>query len=138
MSSDLTRSTSTAPDMSLKNKIGLSLAGLLGLGDTLTLFPGGLQPGPGEAEPPFAVLVAGSVLGLITLVAVVYTWRSRSRVSGRIVTGSRILSMIIGLPAFFVAGVPSIFVVLTAVSVVVTVIAVGLVLSRPNGPHPIT
>ncbi|HEY6422661.1 MAG TPA: hypothetical protein VIY28_05295 [Pseudonocardiaceae bacterium] len=136
MSSDLTRSTSTAPGLSLKNKIGLGLAGLLGLVDTTSLLIG--QPGPGEVGPPFAVLVAYSVLGLITLVAVVYMWRSRSRVGGRIVAGSRILSMIIALPAFFVDGVRSGVVVLVAVGVVVTVVTVGLVLSRPGGHHQIT
>jgi hypothetical protein len=136
MSSDLTKSTSTAPDMSLKNKIGLSLAGLLGLADILILFAG-LQPDPGEIGPPFAVLVASSVLGLITLVAVVYTWCSRSRVGGRIVAGSRILSVISTLPAFLFDGVPSAVVVLAAVLVVVTVVAVTLVLSRPERPHPI-
>ncbi|HEY6422660.1 MAG TPA: hypothetical protein VIY28_05290 [Pseudonocardiaceae bacterium] len=137
MSSDLTRSTSTAPGLSLKNKIGLGLAGLLGLGDTLSVFivP---WPGPGEADPPFAAFVADSVLGLITLVAVVYAWRSRSRVGGRIVAGSRILWTIIALPAFFIEGNPSTFIVLVAVLVVVTVVTVGLVLSRPGGPDQIT
>ncbi|MGH4007227.1 MAG: hypothetical protein ACRDTH_03490 [Pseudonocardiaceae bacterium] len=136
MSSDLTGSTSTALALSLKNKIGLGLAGLLGLVDTLILFTS-LQPDPSEAGPPFAVLVADSVLGLITLVAVVYTWRARSQVGGRIVAGSRILSMISALPAFFVDGVPSGVVVFVAVYVVVTVVTVGLVLSRPERPHQI-
>lgn len=136
MSSDLTRSTSTAPGLSLKNRIGLGLAGVLGLGDTLgaVIAP---QPGPGEDGPPFAVLVAGLVLGLITLVAVVYTWRARSRVGGRIVAGSRILPMIIGLPGVFFDRIPPVVVLLTSVNVVVTVIAVGLVLSRSGEPHQI-
>lgn len=136
MSSDVTRPTSTALALSLKNKIGLGLAGLLGFWDILSVFTDP-RPGPGEAGPPFAVLVARLVLGLITLVAVVYTWRSRSRVGGRIIAGSQILVMISALPAFFVDGVLSTFVVLSAVDVVVTVIAVGLVLSRPERPHQI-
>jgi predicted metallopeptidase len=83
------------------------------------------------------VFVASSMQGLITLVAVVYTWRSRSRVGARIIAGSRILPMIIGLPAFIVDGVPPVVVVVVAVDVVVTVVAVGLVLSRPGRPHQI-
>jgi hypothetical protein len=135
MSSELTRPTSTTPTLSFKNKIGLGLAGLLGLSSIPSAF--GSQPGPGEVGPPFAVLVADSVLGLITLVAVVYPWRTRSRVGARIVAGSQILSMISALPAFFVDGVPSLVVVLVAVNVVVTVVVVGLVLSRPGGHRQI-
>lgn len=87
--------------------------------------------GPSEVGPPLGVLVAATVLGLITLVAVAYTWRSASRVGSRIVAGSRILSMITALPAFVVDDVPPPVVVLVAVFVVATVVAVGLVLSRP-------
>lgn len=133
MSSDVTRPTSTAMALSPKNKVGLGLAGLLGLWSTASVFIGP-QPGPSETGPPFA---ADSVLGLITLIAVIYTWRSRNRVGGRIVAGSRILSMISTLPAFLVDGVLSTFVVIAAVYVVATVVTVGLVLSRPGRPHQV-
>jgi hypothetical protein len=136
MSNNVTSSPSTALPLSLKNKIGFGLAGLLGLVDILSvvLVP---RTGPGEAGPPFAVLVAEPVLGLITLVAIIYTWRSRNRVGGRIAAGSRILSMIIGLPGVFVERVPPPVVVLTSVNVIATVIAVGLILSRAGRPHQI-
>ncbi|MGH4007226.1 MAG: hypothetical protein ACRDTH_03485 [Pseudonocardiaceae bacterium] len=49
MSSDLTRSTSTAPALSLKNKIGFGLAGLLGLVDTLGVVIVS-QTGPGRGR----------------------------------------------------------------------------------------
>lgn len=136
MSSDLTRSTSTTPALSLKNKIDLGLAGLLGLADTLILFTS-LRPDPSGVRPPLAVFVVDTVLGLIPLVSVSYTWWSRSWIGGRIVAGSRILAMISALPSFFVLGVPLLVVVLAAVNVVVTVIAVRLVLSRAGRPHQI-
>ena len=115
--------------LSTKNKIGLVLAALLALGDVISTFivP---EPGPGEQGPPMEVLVAGGVLGVITLVAVGYAFRSAGRAAARIVAGSRILSMIMGLPAFFVDGVPALFVALAALGVVLTVLSVWLVLAR--------
>ncbi len=64
----------------------------------------------------------------------VHTWRTGNRVSARIVAGSRILSLLSALPAFFVEGVPALLVASVAVFAVLTVVAVGLVLSRPGNP----
>lgn len=134
MSSDTTGSTGTATALSLPNKIALGLAVVLGLLDLiggLLVASTGVGPGtPDEVGPPLAVLLAGSVLGLITVVAVAYTWRSRSRVGARIVAGSRILSALTALPAFFVADVPPALVTIAATTTVLTIVTVGLVLSR--------
>lgn len=75
--------------------------------------------------------IADTVLGLITIAAVVWAWRSRSRVAARVVAGSRILSAITALPAFFVEGVPGAWIMIAAVTVVLTAVAVGLILTRP-------
>lgn len=133
MSSDTTGSTGTATALSLPNKIGLGLAAVLGLLDFVSGLLGafaGAGPAPGEVGPPFAVLVAASVLGLVTVVAVVYTWRSRSQVGARIVAGSRILAALTALPAFFVADVPPALVAIAATFIVLTIVTVGLVLAR--------
>lgn len=127
VTSDLSRTT---PALSRTNKIGLALAALLGLSEVFSILVP--SPGPGAEGPPIEVLVAGTVLGVITLVAVVWTWRTGSRVAARIVAGTRILSALTALPAFFVEGVPAAFVVWAAAGVVLTVICVGLVLSRPR------
>ena len=119
--------------LSVKNKIGLGLAALLGLTDLTSLL--GPQPAEGEAGPPMAVLIAGTILGLITVVAVVYVFRTASRTGSRIVAGSRILSMITALPAFFVEGVPAPLVAIVAIGVIVTLLTVWLVLARP-APQP--
>jgi hypothetical protein len=132
MSSELGTPTghSTSP-LSTKNKIGLALAGLLGLLDLLPML-GGPAPDPNQPGPPFVVLVAGAVLAVITLVAVVYTWRTGHRAGARIVAGSRIISAATALPAFFVPGVPAGLVAIVAAAVVVTAVTVALVLSRPT------
>jgi len=132
-----TTTTTVAPRLGLKNKIGLVLAGILGLGDLTSPFlPAGDQNDPDAAGPPMPVLIASAVLGLVTIIAVVYMWRTASRVSARIIAGARILSVISALPAFFVSGVPAPLVVLVAVITVVTVVAIVLIMSRP-APAPV-
>ena len=120
----------TRTGLSGRNKTGLVLAALLGLADLVSL--AGPEPGPGEQGPPIAVLVAASVLGLVTLLGVAYTWRTGNRVGSRVVAGTRILSAVTAVPAFFVEGVPAGFVAAAAAGVVVTVICVWLVLSPPR------
>ncbi|MCF2531643.1 hypothetical protein [Yinghuangia soli] len=113
-----------------KNKIGLGLAVFLGLIGATSFF--GAPGGEGDSEgPPQGVLIADGVLGVITLIAVVYAWRTADRTGSRIVAGSRILAAVTSLPAFFVEGVPAFVVALVAVLVVVTAVTVALVLSRP-------
>ena len=133
MTTELTTAAGTdrRATLSGRNKAGLALATLLGIADLASL--AGPQPAPGEQGPPTAVLVASTVLGLITVVAAVYTWRTGNRVGSRVVAGSRILSAVGSLPAFFVAGVPAGLVAVAAAGVVVTVLSVWLVLSPPRG-----
>ncbi|MGI5243874.1 hypothetical protein [Dactylosporangium sp. CA-139066] len=116
---------------STRNKIGLVLAVLFGLSDLITPFTpaGATDQGPGA---PMPVLVADAVLGLVTLGAVVFAWRSASRVAARIVAGTRILSALTALPAFFVSGVPAPVVAIVAATVVLTVVCVVLVLAPPR------
>lgn len=110
---------------------GLGLAFLLGLFDVADPLLTPPTP-PGAEGPPQVVLVAGAVLGVITIAAVIWTWRTGSRTATRIVAGSRILSALTALPAFVVAGVPTEFVILAAVFVLLTVVAVGMLLARPD------
>ena len=76
------------------------------------------------------------ILGAVTLVFVVIAWLRRSRGAIRIVAGTRILSAVTALPAFF-AGPPAPFVIAAAVLVTVTAIAVALMLSPARRPVPI-
>ena len=112
------------------NKIGLVLAGLLGAADCTAL----LSPTPaGEVGPPLAILVVDTILGVLTLVAVVLAWRTRGRGLVRLAAGARILSMLTALPAFF-AGVPAFLVAIVSVFVVLTVTAVVLMLLPARRP----
>jgi hypothetical protein len=126
--------TEAVSSLTRKNKVGLGLAAFLGLADTSNFFmiPQGDPDTPG---PPAAVLIADGVLGIITVAAVVYAWRLTSRTASRVVAGARILSVITALPALFVTGVPAWVVAMVALFVVVSVVVIALVLSRP-APEP--
>jgi len=111
--------------LSTKNKVGLVLAGLLGLFD----LPSFLQSTPeGETGPPFGILVLGSICGAITVVAVVVAWVKDHRGAVRVAAGARIVSMLTALPAFFVDVDAGLKILVTAV-VVLTVVSVVLMLS---------
>jgi hypothetical protein len=114
--------------LTLRNKIGLVLAGLLALSDVLSI----LGPTPdGQEGPPFAVLLLGCLLGVVTLAAIVPAWRSGSRTALRVVAGTRILSALLSIPAFFV-DIPPGLRALAAVGFALTVVCVVLVLAPTN------
>ncbi|WP_405143684.1 hypothetical protein OG589_39180 [Sphaerisporangium sp. NBC_01403] len=100
--------------------VGLILGGLLGLIDVVSL-----PFGDGE-HPPFAVAVAGAVLGLITLVGVALAWRG-SRAGAVAVIVARLLSGLTAVPAFFADGVPAEAMGAAAVGVVLTLGCIALV-----------
>lgn len=116
-----------------RQKVGLVLAAIYGLAN----IPGFLEgdPAPGEEGPPMAILVVGSVLGLIALVAAVVAWRG-NRVALRLAAGSMILITLTGLPAFFV-DVPMWVKALVGASVLLTVVAVVLMFSGDRRPATI-
>ena len=113
---------------STANRIGFVLAVLLAVGDVTSV----AQPTPeGEVGPPFVVLTVGAGLGLVTLAGVWLGWARGSRAGVRTAAASRLLSMLLALPAFFVAGLPAWIRVATAVAVLVTILSVVLMLARP-------
>jgi hypothetical protein len=120
--------------LTTRNKIGLVLAGLLALGDVGSIF---ISTPEGEDGPPFVVLAIGLVVGLITLAAIVPAWRTGSRTALRVVAGTRIVSAILSLPAFFV-DVPAGIKVGAAVAFALTVVCVVLVLAPANRRVPVT
>ena len=126
-----TSRTPATTSLSRKNKIGLGLCGLLGLADMTSIALIGRQS-PGEPGPPAAVLVFAAVMGVVTVAAVVYTWRTRGRIGARIVAGSRVLSALTALPAFFVDDVSPGIVAGAGAGVLVTLVAIWLLLSRSD------
>jgi hypothetical protein len=119
--------------LSTRNKTGLVLAVLLALSDLASL--GGPTP-DGEDGPPIGVLVVGALLGVATLVAVWRAWRTGSRTALRAVAGTRILSAVLALPAFFV-DIPAWLQISAAVGVAVSVLCVVLVLAPAQRRVPV-
>jgi hypothetical protein len=120
--------------LTTRTRVGLVLAVVLGLADVVSAF----FPTPdGEVGPPLAIVILGGVLGLATLAAVAVAWRSGRRGALRIVAGTRVLSAITALPAFFV-DVPAWLKLLVAVLVVLTVVCVVLVLSPARRPATVS
>ena len=120
--------------LSTKNKVGLAIAGLMGLAD----IPSALMPTPdGEVGPPFGILILGSICGVITVVAVVVAWTKANRGAIRVAAGARIVSILTALPAFFV-DVPWFIKLLVSVAVVLTVISLVLMLSPSRQTTPVT
>lgn len=116
-----------------RQKAGLVIAGLLSLGNvTSVVFP---TP-DGEEGPPFEVLLLGTILGVIGVVAVVIAWRNANQAAFRVAAGSLVISAITSLPAFFV-DVPAGIKILVAVSVVLTVLSIVLMFSSAQRPVPV-
>jgi hypothetical protein len=117
----------------MRNRIGLAIAVLLGLADIVSAF----QPTPdGEAGPPYIILLISGILGVVTLAAIVPAWRG-NRTAARVVVGARILSALTSLPAFFV-DIPAGLMVAVSVSIVLTVVCAVLILAPANERVPVT
>lgn len=102
--------------------VGLVLSAILGAVDIV-----GLAGFGSDDAPPPAVMIAGTVLGVITLVGVRMAWRDGQNGLSMVIA-SRVLSSLLGIPAFFTDGVPSWVPVAVGISITLTAIAVGLIL----------
>ena len=119
------------PALSARNKVGLILAILLGLGELANIGRGlAVEQGPGG--PPKAVLMLGAVLGPVLVIAAIYMWVSRNRLGGRIVAGLLFLNAIPNVGALFIAAVPAYVKVGLAAFVVISIVAMMLVLTPPK------
>lgn len=117
---------------SIRQRVGLVLAGLL----NASVIPSAFSPTPeGEVGPPFSVLLLGTALGVVGLVAVIVAWRNGNRVALRIAAGAMIISLLIALPAFFV-DVPVWLKAVVALTALLTVSAVVLMFSPTRRPVP--
>jgi hypothetical protein len=117
--------------LTVKNKIGLGIAIVLGIADLAGLALIGQQDS-GDNGPPAGVLIFSAVMGVATLVGVGIVFAKKARSAARVVAISRVLSMITSLPAFFVGGVPAGLIAVVAISVIVTIVCVALVISKPK------
>lgn len=128
-------STTLAPARGIpttKQKTGIAITGVYSLVN-IPSFLG--APEPGVEGPPMAILVVGSVLGAIGVVASVLAWRGNT-VALRVAAGAIIVATLTGLPAFFV-DVPMFIKALVGFSLLLTVLAVVLMFSTDRRPAPI-
>jgi len=116
-----------------RQKAGLAIAGFLSLINVASAF----FPTPeGEEGPPYAILVLGTILGVMGLVAVVIAWRSGNQAAFRVAAGALIINAIASLPAFFV-DVPAGIKLMVAVGLVITILAIVLMFSSARRPVPV-
>ncbi len=108
----MTRSTATT--------YGLAICALLGVVDIINLAALGADDGP-----PVLVTLISAVLGVITLVGARMAWRGDRRGVLTVIV-SRVLSALLALPAFFVDDVPDWVPPVVGISVLLTLVGVGL------------
>lgn len=101
--------------------VGLGICVLLGLLDVVALAGMGA-----EGAPPMIVGIAGATLGVITLAAAPFAWRGQWGGVAAVV-GSRVLSALLGVPAFFVDEAPGWARVIVTIAIALTVVGVALV-----------
>jgi len=122
-----------APPATTTQKVGLALAGLLSLVNIASV----VGPAPeGEVGPPAVVLWAGTVLGVVGLVAVIVAWRTGSRSALRVAAGALVVTALTAVPALFV-DVPAFIKVFVAITVLASVAAVVLMFSSSRRPAPV-
>lgn len=103
-----------------RKSLGLSLLALLSLADvSLPLVTDG-------ENPPMAIALVGSALGLASLALVWYAARGASRAVAPLI-GLRSISALTAVPAFFVADVPAAAVAFAAAFIALTAAGVALV-----------
>jgi hypothetical protein len=119
---------SAARSRSVTTGLGLSL--LLGVGQVLSAWAP--NPSPGEEGPPVAVVVVGVALGVLVIATTAVAWRNRARLWLRLTAGLQVLIALLGLPAFFVPGIPAWIVAVTAAGTVLAAVTVYLLLQRPR------
>lgn len=121
--------TTTRP--SIKNKVGLVLAVIYSLINLLAAFGSGFRS-TAPANAPTAILIAVAALGLIILVAAVWSWRTGSRIAARIGAFAMVISALSSVPAFLAAGVTAGVVARVTAGIVWAIVTIVLVLSRPS------
>jgi hypothetical protein len=102
-------------------RTGLVILTLLALLDIVSSVPAGGN------RPPVGVIVVGFVLGLISLAAAVPAWRGNRR-AAYVLVGSRALSALLGIGAFFDDRAPGWVLVGVTVAIVVTAAAIAMML----------
>jgi hypothetical protein len=120
--------TNTTPTTSVR--VGLALSALVGLANLPLLAPG---IGWGDETPPDGLLVLAAAIGLVSVVCAAIAWNSGKRRAIRIDAAALIVNALMVVPGFFVDLTPF-MTVLSAIFVVVPVVAVVLIMRPDHAP----
>jgi hypothetical protein len=126
-----TTTGTTTPTASVR--VGLALSIILGLSNLPVLF---LDIDWGANVPPYALLLLNAALGLVSVVCAAIAWNSGNRLAIRINAAALIVNTIMIVPGLFFEG-PVWMPVLSAVTIVLTVVAVVLMMRRTSAPVPV-
>ena len=126
-----TAAGTTTPTTSVR--VGLALSIILGLANLPFLF---LDVDWGADKPPFALLLLNAALGMVSVVCAAIAWNSGNRLAIRINAAALIINSIMIVPGLFLGG-PVWIPVLSAVTIVLTVIAIVLMMRRRSAPVPV-
>jgi hypothetical protein len=129
-----TMSTRSGTTTSGRLRAGLALSAFLGLLNVAFI----LVPAPaGEDTPPLLVILASAAIGLVSVACAGVAWRSGNRLAVRINAAALIVNALLSLPAFFV-DIDAWIKAVSALSVILTVVALVLTLRREPTPYTVT
>lgn len=128
-----TMSTTPVTTTTSRLRIGLALSAILGLLGVAFL----AIPSDGQEAPPVVVIVLSAVLGLVQVACAVIAWRSGNRLAIRINAAVLIINALLSVPAFFV-DIDAWIKAVSALSVILTVVALVLTLHREPTPYTVT
>ena len=115
-------------------RAGLALAAALGLANIPFLV---LDIDWGPDEPPFALLLLNTAIGMVSVVCAVLAWNTGNRRLIRINAAALIVNALMVLPGIFFESPPFITIA-SAVIVVATVVSVVLMMRRSSEPSRVT
>lgn len=111
-------------------RAGLALSALIGLSSIPFLFP---IIDWGAEEPPFAMVLLGAAIGMVSVVCAIVAWNSGNRKAIRINAAALIVGALSVVPGLFVD--TSAFIkVISAVNVIASLVAVVTTMRRERTP----
>ena len=129
----LTATPVTTPNTSVR--LGLALSAFLGAANYYFLLPGAIDWG--ASAPPFAALLVNALAGTVSVICAFLAWNTGNRRAIRINAAALIFNAVMLVPGFFVGTTPAVTLV-TAVGIVLTVVAVVLMMRREHTPALVT
>ena len=120
--------TQRVPTPDTTVRAGLALSALLGLANIPFLV---LDIDWGADEPPFALLLLNTAIGMVSVVCAVLAWNTGNRRLIRINAAALIVNALMVLPGIFIES-PTFITLASAVIIVTTIASVVLMMRRPS------